>query len=125
MLKIINDLLNGDELTFNRNDGLYTMNKWNFKKESYNIKTVTGIILISCGIVEIDSGNTETNETHYIISYPGYNYNKLKNIDDLIIKLSNRDYVINSNLFDLIETLKQIKIIETRKHKINKILNNG
>ena len=100
MLKIINDLLNGDELTFNRNDGLYTMNKWNFKKESYNIKTVTGIILISCGIVEIDSGNTETNETHYIISYPGYNYNKLKNIDDLIIKLSNNFYSENENYCD-------------------------
>jgi hypothetical protein len=83
--------LKGHEVTFNYKDNTATLNKYRYKyintKHPFNIKLDTKCIdaLIVLNILEEDSGNTETMESHFYLNIDNLNKNKtLVNIEPLI-----------------------------------------
>lgn len=121
MFKIINDLLNKCELT-ECNDS-FCMNKWNYKRQSYEVDSLIAKELIKMNFLEIDSGNLETNETHYILNYQHSDKlrTKTKKINNLLYEYSKFRYGSHFIQGELLRTLCEIKTIELRKEKILKL----
>jgi len=97
---LISHLLNKEELTYTsklvylcKNNWIpiknITLNKWHPKKSTEDISLEKFNRLKNLGIIEVDSGNFETGEQHYIIKYDGNLLNSLKN---LVISTTNTEF---------------------------------
>jgi hypothetical protein len=105
------DIINYSELTVCRGN-ICWLNKYksNWKKIDYNV----ALCLIQSNVIEIDSGNFETGETHYILNFRG---NRLSRIDYLIKNVNSYYY----NGEKIIHELKLLKRKEERKCKLKNL----
>jgi hypothetical protein len=100
------------------------MNKWNYKRQSYEVDSLIAKELIKMNFLEIDSGNLETNETHYILNYQHSDKLRTKTlkINNLLYEYSKFRYGSHFIQGELLRTLCEIRTIELRKEKIKEIL---
>jgi len=110
ILKVLNSILHGAELTSCGKDGTFWIDKW--KKYSYQVNKAIANKIIDSNIVREDSGNFETRETHYVIDLEKYNNTKLERINELIKKLQPNE---------LMDSLEELKSIQERKLKLLKL----
>jgi len=114
IIKILNDILRGRELTA-CNNHTYWMNK--YRSNWYQIDEEIGLCLIQSNAIVEDSANFETGETHYILDCDYMFYDKLNNMNLIFNKL-------NSNLKygkEIINILRILILREERKIKLKKI----
>lgn len=113
--KFLNSVLDYNELTFNSKDKLYVMNKYRLNKEFYLVDEDIALCLIQSGILEMNSGNWETGERHYVLNC---NYkNRISKINFMIKNIDN--YLYKSEI--IMEELLNMKIKEERLLKIKKV----
>jgi hypothetical protein len=118
--RIINSLLSGYEIT-EFPDNSYWMTCWCVNKDnSYEIDIKVFNSLIYCEFIEIDSGNFETGERHYIINIPNRTKYKLKNLYSLIDRIVLRERPMTFE-YDILAVLVDMKIKEERKYKLKKL----
>lgn len=105
------DIINYSELTVCDN-GTYWINKYksNWKKVDEEL----ALCLVQSSVVELDSGNFETGEEHYILSFRG---NKLNRIEYLIKKIN--PYLYNGE--KILNELIPLRKNELRKSKLKNL----
>lgn len=115
MKRLLNSLISYSELTTCRDETAWI----DIHLPSYyQIDKKIADQLIRWQVVEVDSGNWETGETHYTIDPDNPRRSKLSNIQFL------KNKIIPSNMdskSDLIKNLDEIKLFEERKLKIKKL----
>ena len=120
LVRIINSLLSGYEITEFRDD-TYWMGYWCANKENcYKIDINIFNSLKYCDFIELDSGNFETGERHYIINIPNRTKYRLKNLYNLIDRIVLRAHAVNFE-YDILAVLIDMKIKEERKYKLKKL----
>lgn len=110
IIKILNDILRGCELTA-CNNHTYLMNK--YKSNWYQVDEEIGLCLIQSNAIIEDSGNFETGETHYILDCDYIFNDKLNNINFLLNKIKYSEKFINE--------LNILRLREERRLKLKKI----
>jgi len=119
LIRILEDLLNCSELTL-MPDNTAWMNYWRMK--SYEVDMMIFNSLYYNNIIEADSGNFETGETHYIINISNRTHYKLKNINIIIEDYKYRQTSYQTDFqIELLDALNAIKTKEERKYKLKKL----
>ena len=121
MKKIFNDILYYSELTLCENETAF-IDKW--KSNSYEIDFNLAQRLAR--ILELDSGNWETGETHYtldawhddLIPIPNSIFNR---IIFLRMKINRALYIEDDIKNKMLETISEIELQYKRKAKIKKL----
>lgn len=109
-------LLRGDEITYESvrfvPNGHATLNKWSYKKSSYEIPRSTFHELVDKGVIELSSANLETDEEHFQLSHRD---DMLKTLNECVLNTTNSKF----------ETIfKDILLKYKRKLKLKKINEN-
>ena len=118
LMNIINDLLNGSEITVNNK--ICIMNMYNLIKKDYSIGVQIFNMLYFYDIIKEDSGNLETGESNFVLDLDDYRIPKLNKIIVLINRMN--DPIHNINTIFKIEYLEILNILKLKYERKNKLI---
>lgn len=110
MKKLLNDILFYHELTITQDKKAWINN--------YETDYDFAYFLITCGIIDQDSGNFETGEKHYIIDF--YSMNIFERINEIKNRLS-ISFTYSLHIEMRQQLLKDLDEIELQYNRLNKL----